>query len=108
MSSTNAWYKRSVLDELSTLGIYAEVPTLPEEEEMYDVDKTMIPSAADIAIPTIVWTAAPSIFPFRPLFIIAKVGSRQPLVFPQFNHFYYIKGWFEAAPSLSNSSICGN
>jgi hypothetical protein len=31
MSSTNSGYERSVLDELSTLGIYAEDPTLPEE-----------------------------------------------------------------------------
>ncbi len=40
-------------------------PTLPEEEEIYDVDKTKITSAADIAIAAIVWTAAPSIHPFQ-------------------------------------------
>ena len=49
------------------MGIYAEDPTLPEEEGIYDVDKTIILSAAGIAIATFVWTAA--------------------LPFPHFNHF---------------------
>ena len=68
VSSTNAGYYRCVLDELSILGIYAEDPTLPEEEEIYDAEKTKLPSAADIDITTIVWTAAPSILPFQALF----------------------------------------
>ena len=63
LSSTNAGYQRSVIDELSILGIYAEDPTLPEEEESYGVDKTKIPSATDIAITQIIWTASPSILP---------------------------------------------
>jgi hypothetical protein len=44
---------KEVLGELSSVGIYAEVPALLEEEEIYDVDKTTFPSAADIAITTI-------------------------------------------------------
>jgi hypothetical protein len=48
------------------VGIYAEDPTLPEEEDIYDVDKMTILSAADIAITIISWTAAPLIPPFQP------------------------------------------
>ena len=51
------------------MGIYAEDPTLPDEEEIYAVDKTKIPSAADIAITIIAWTATPSIPPFQPFYI---------------------------------------
>jgi hypothetical protein len=50
--------------------IYAEDPTLPEEEDIYDVDKTTIPSTADIAITIIAWTIAPSISPFQPFIYI--------------------------------------
>jgi hypothetical protein len=55
------------------VGIYAEDPTLPEEEEIYAVDKTTIPPAADIAITIIAWTAVPSIPPFQPFLHIAKM-----------------------------------
>ena len=48
------------------MGIYAEDPTLPEEEEIYAVDKATIPSAAEIAITIIAWMATPSIPPFQP------------------------------------------
>ena len=66
MSSTNTSDQISFFEELSALGFYAEDPTLPEEEEIYDVDKTEISSTADIVIATIVWTAAPSTPPFQP------------------------------------------
>jgi hypothetical protein len=75
------------------VSIYAEDPTLPEEEEISAVDKTTIPSAANIAITIIAWTAAPFHSPISTILFIAKDGSRQPLFFPHFNHyFYYIKG----------------
>ena len=51
----------SFLDEPSKSGVYAKDPTLPEEMKIYDVDKTKNPSAVDIVIATIAWTAAPSI-----------------------------------------------
>ena len=78
MSSTNAGYQRSVLDELSTLGIYAEDPTLPEEKKIYDVDKTKIPSVADIDITTIVWTAASYSPPFQPFVLHQMVIPSSP------------------------------
>jgi hypothetical protein len=56
------------------VGIYAEDPTLPEEEEIYAVDKTTIPSAADIAITMIAWTASPFNSPISNIFYIAKDG----------------------------------
>ena len=82
MSSTNTGYWRSVFGELSSVGIYAENPTLPEEEEIYAVDKTTIHSAAGI---------------YRH-YDNCLDGSPHP--FPNFNHFIYSKGWFEAAPFL--------
>ena len=102
MSSTNTGYYISVLNELSTLGIYAEDLTLPEEKEIYDVDKTKIPSAADIAIMAIVWTAAPSIHPFQLSFIIANGGSRQPLILPYFNHFFLHERVIRGSPYPSH------
>ena len=63
------------------MGIYAKDPTLPEEEEIYDVGKTTIPSAADIAITTIAWTAAPSI-PIYSILWYLNVALGSPFTFP--------------------------
>ena len=62
------------LGELSLVSIYAEDPTLPEEEAIYAVDKTTIPSTADIAITIIAWTAAPFNSPISTILYIAKDG----------------------------------
>ena len=50
--------------------IYAEDHNLPEEEGIYDIDKTTISPAADNAITIIIaWTVAHSIPPFQPKFL---------------------------------------
>ncbi len=54
MSSKNAGDWIYVLYKLSILGVYAEDPTLPEEDEIYDVDKGGYSYAASIAIAIIV------------------------------------------------------
>jgi hypothetical protein len=54
MSSKNAGDWIYVLYELSILGVYAKDPTLPEEDEIYDVDKDGYSYAASIAIAIIV------------------------------------------------------
>ena len=66
------------------MGVYAEDPTPPEEEEISDVDKMKIPSAADITIATIVLTTNFAFPPFQQFPIIAKGDSRQSLPFPHF------------------------
>ena len=88
------------------MGIYAEDPTLPEEEEIYVVVKTTIPSAADIAITIIAWTASPFNSPISTILYIAKDGYLETAPFLPTSHSFYCNYmWFETAPfSLASIS----